>query len=153
MFWLKYINPTYNFYQIFNNDVVNNIDGNVMYNVNSSHIIDLSLLPVLKIKYEIKILDNIIQYSCSQHVITFTKHEEFIEPNNNQLQKPVLHYIYNVISNNKLPELITDFYDFYYSEIEFEIYTINDDLLFIKEHNIKSNKTYWISKNLECKLI
>lgn len=100
---------------------------------------------------EIKMKGNYISYlnKSTNQLYTFSKLEDFIDESNNELKLPLFTYVYNKISDNKIPNILSKYYDFYYPHINFNIYKINDDTLFVIEKSNNNIKKYIINKNIE----
>lgn len=162
MFWLfdKDIKPSYNFIQIFELDE-SQIDLDSIYKLdldtfpsmsgnNYLNIVNEKNIKPLIINYCIKIIGNFISYTDieSGKTINFTKQEQFIKPSDNKFKKPIFDFNYTLVTNNKIPELLSKTYDFNYPDIKFELFQINSNLILIKEHNQSDNskRNYIIAK-------
>jgi len=155
MLWLfneNLLNNNFKFYQIFNNSPVFNESDNIIYKLDDNINTDLSKINPTKFNFQIKIMSNIINYLNLDNnmIFTFTKNENFINNSSNA----AIEFNYKLINNNKLPSLSTHSYDFYYDHVEFNIFKINDNLLFVKQINKSNNSysNYWISNTLSLKL-
>lgn len=155
MFWFLDINKkdTYNFSQIFDNNSTS-IDENIIYKLTDIISSENKLLKDIKpiiINFKIILIGQLISWTNlkTQEVITFLMNEEFIQPENNKFNKPIFNYTYKIVDNHRIPQLLSTTYDFNYEDIEFKIYNINNNLLFINEHNKSNNskRNYWITKN------
>ena len=155
MFWFFDINKKDNYYfsQIFNNNSTI-IDENIIYKltdiISDENKLIKDITPNI-INFKIILIGQLISWTNlkTQEVITFLINEEFIQPKNNKFNKPIFNYKYQIVDNYRLPQLSSTSYDFNYENIEFEIYNINNNLLFINEHNKSNNskRNYWITKN------
>lgn len=164
MFWLleKDIRESYNFIQIFelnefsiDSDTIYTLDSNVfpiISGINYSNIIkEKNILPFV-ITYCIKIIGNNISYTdlSDNKTISFIKEEKFINPSNNKFNKPIFDINYKLVQKDKMPELKSTSYDFYYPNIKFELFQINLNLILVKEYNLlnetNSVKNYIIAK-------
>jgi hypothetical protein len=157
MFWLidNILKEEYYFLQIFSNNYID-CDSNKIYKLNE--LIDYKETEnYVKFNFLIKIMGQLISYTNLETnvTITFSKTENFIDPNLNVLNKPVFEYNYKIIDNYRLPELLSKQYDYYYEDIELTIFIINNNLLFVKENNklTNSKRNYWITKDLSTVVI
>jgi len=155
MFWLFENNCTkLNFIQIFDNfkkyeDNQTNC-VNFVYDFTEKEInIDIPTEKPISICYTIKIKDNYIQYINKNTIITFKIESKFITENNenNFLKVPYFQWKYIKVNNEKLPNISIDNYDFYYPNINFQIWKINNNKLFILEINNNITKKYILEKN------
>ena len=162
MFWLydKDIRESYNFIQIFelneiliDSDTIYTLDSNIFPTIsgnNYSNIIKEKNITPLVINYCIKIIGNSISYTdlSNNKTISFIKEEKFIKPSDNKFTKPIFDINYKLIQQNKMPELLSKSYDFYYPNIKFELFQIGLNLVLIKEYNQNNNsiKNYIIAK-------
>lgn len=151
MLWLfneKLLNNNFKFYQIINNSPVFNESSNIIYKLDNHIDVDLSKIIPTKFNFQIKIMSNIINYLNLDNnmIFTFTKNENFINNSSNV----AIEFNYKLINNHKLPSLSNHSYDFYYDHIEFNIFKINDNLLFVKQINKSNNSysNYWISNTI-----
>lgn len=159
MFWIYDENILNNkniiFYQILNNNTFE-INDNYIYQFN---LIDINLTNYehKKINYQIKIIGDFISFKDINlnKYIFFNKNETFIKPEENKLSKPIFYWSYKLISKHEMPDLLSNLYDYFYENLEFDVYKINNDLLFIKEINKINNccKNYWIANSLDIKII
>ena len=176
MFWLFSNSNSYEFYQIFSNSNLIDIEDNHIYKLTNLIDFDITKYKSINITYLIKIIDQKITYLnvLNNNIITFSfvmnfideksigyneksigyneksigSNEKLLETTTDITSKLIIHCEYKVINENKMPNLTQNLYDNYY-KLNFEIFTINNDLLFIKETNLSTNiiKNYWISKN------
>ena len=162
MFWLfNNNNNSIIFYQIhpyYNKCKDNEYSNNICYNFidnnnnNNNEIgikynnIDLTNLENKQIEYEIKIKGKYISYINNKESITFEKEDEFISNEDNIQKLPMFKFKYNKTSNNKMPNILHKDYDFYYSNIKFNLYVISTDVLFVIEETNNSIKKYILSK-------
>ena len=157
MFWVfdNIISNNYNFLQIFDNNLIV-IDDNEIFDLTQdpAKIINLDFIKNIKpiiINYKIKVMGEYISYTnlLTNITLTFCKQEKFIEPNNNNFNKLIFDFNYNLVDNHCLPELLTKLYDNYIDNLQFEIYKLNDERLFIKEKNMANDslRNYFITKN------
>ena len=111
---------------------------------------NLELIEPIKVNYTIKIKDSYIQYSNNTSSFTFQFENEFIKETDelNTLKFPFFKWKYTQIDNNKLPNILPKYYDFYYQNVSFTIYKINENKLFIIELINNIAKKYILEKNL-----
>lgn len=128
-----------------------NINANPSTNNSLKIEIELEKYKKYELAFEIKIKGNYISYLnlSTSKVFTFKKSEEFIDELNNELKLPLFLHDYSLISDNKIPNVHSKYYDFYFPEINFIIYKINDDTLFVIEKYINNIKKYIINKNVD----
>ena len=150
--------PYYNKHEDISESKINNwvyqfVNMNKNPTTNNSLILETELEKYKKyeLSLEIKIKGNYISYLnlLTGKIFTFKKSEEFIDEINNELILPLFLHDYTIISDNKLPNVHTKDYDFYFKKIHFLIYKINDDTLFVIENNTTNIKKYIINKNVE----
>ena len=153
MFWLIKENQNNldncQFYQIFENDQIE-INQNIIYNFNKE--INLNNIKKEIFNYEIKILGNYIYFKNlkSNDIKIFNQKCNFEKPENNIINKSIFHNIYKKINSSQFPELKIGNYDFYYSNNEFHIFNISDNIILIKEYiNDEFKKNFWLTNNLE----
>ncbi len=176
MFWLldeinnTKIQDTYIFTQIFKPEYTS-VDDNTIYKIglDLDKIDGMTLLPdnfkiqdkkiedyisfnsiePIQIDYQIKIIGNLISYynSGSEKIYTFIKKEKVMEQNKKKL---VLNIEYKLVDNHKIPDLTSNSYDSYFDKIKFNIYKINDKILYIKEINKQQNsfRCYLLTQNI-----
>ncbi len=65
-------------------------------------------------------------------------------------KKLVLNIEYKLVDNHKIPDLTSNSYDSYFDKIKFNIYKINDKILYIKEINKQQNsfRCYLLTQNI-----
>jgi hypothetical protein len=152
MLWLlnkKLLDNNIIFYQLFNSQNSYNLDNNIIYNLDNndkSVKIPFTEYKNIKINFEIKIMGNIIMYKNidTSEIFTFTKKETCCKSNN-----LVLQHEYKLVDNHKLPNLPTSFYDYYYNNIEFDIYYTDINKMFIIQINKLNNlSTNYFIQNL-----
>jgi len=152
MLWLlnkKLLDNNIIFYQLFNSQNSYNLDNNIIYNLDNndkSVKIQFTEYKNIKINFEIKIMGNIIMYKNidTSEIFTFTKKETCCKSNN-----LVLQHEYKLVDNHKLPNLPTSFYDYYYNNIEFDIYYTDINKMFIIQINKLNNlSTNYFIQNL-----
>jgi len=172
MFWLfNNESNEYIFYQVFPfykkyKDNTNPECLNYLYNFtndtkdkndNNYNQFNLKLYPNMTINYDIQIKDQYISYydKNSLEQITFCKHDEFIKETdaNNKLKLPMFLYKYIKTDNNKVPNILHKYLDFYYPNIVFDIYKLDENNLLIIETLNSNTKKYILSKNLDSKII
>jgi hypothetical protein len=146
MFWLYNNLHFYEFFQIFDVNKVINIDDNKIYNLSKIINFDIDDLSFLEIVYDIHIFDELISYKNinNDETITFSfKHESFNKNNN-----LIFNWKYKKVNNHKMPLTLSDLYDQNYL-LKFQIYKLSNDIIFIKETNIKNLefKNYWLTTN------
>jgi hypothetical protein len=151
--------PYYNKYEDISESKINNsvyqfANMNKNPTTNNSLILETELDKYKKyeLDFEIKIKGNYISYLnlSTRKLFTFKKSEEFINEIDNELKLPLFLHDYTIISDNKMPNLHVKDYDFYFQKINFIIYKINDDTLFVIENNNTNNiKKYIINKNVD----
>lgn len=163
MFWLFDNSNKYNFLQIFPYYEKFKDSGagciNLLYNFttdNTTHITnnidyplpDLNLLESLKISYTIKIKDSYIQYSNDSSTITFKIENEFVKETDelNIIKIPYFKWKYVRTDNHKLPNVTAKNYDFYYQNVSFTLYKINENKLFVIEKINNITKKYILEK-------
>ncbi len=151
MFWLfdEQKKDSYEFYQIFNKITKTPIDNNEIFVLDSVYNPDLikNINPI-KCNFNIRISGQLISYTDldTKKIITFSKKEE----KSDKKSLTYFRHIYKSVDNHRLPQLKKDFYDYYYEHIEFNIYVINNNCMFIHEIN-KSNgneRNYCVSTGL-----
>ena len=156
MFWLFDKQTKYTFIQLFPyyNKYKDSEAGcvNWLYNFSNDtndDIPELQKIIPTEISYTICVKDNYIQYITSKETITFQTEHEFIKENDelNNLKLPYFKWKYTEVINNKMPNISIKNYDFYYSKVNFKIYKINNNKLFIIEHNNEDTKKYILEKN------
>lgn len=112
--------------------------------------------------FDVKIKDNLISFeNKSTNIIETFVFKTFVCEHNqiqNQIQNqiristqiPIFKYIYIKVKNTRMPNLSNELYD-YTSTIEFKIDKIQNNLLFIQEHNLLTNefKQYYITDKLK----
>lgn len=162
MFWINNGDNINNFqvefYQIFiNNKLVYDKDDNKIYsfidenNTDENNKLILDKYKFTKLVYDIKIIDQLISFIDKDNKsYVFSIKTNFIKSQDNQFNIPIFHFSYKQVNSTKFPNLI----DSQYSnsvKLEFIIYTINNDVQFIIETNLKTNieKKYFITKNLD----
>ena len=149
MLWIfnkELLNNDIIFNQIFDTNNIFNYNDNIVYNLENNIIIqDFKDYNNLKINYEIKIIGNIIMYRNlnNNEILTFLKKESICESEN-----LILTYKYNLIENTRMPQLSS--YDYYYADMEFNIYYKNNTDLFIIQINKSNNSStnYWIKQQI-----
>lgn len=149
MFWLYEIDNNYNFYQIFTNYSSERIDDHNVYKFNNINTFNYSKYEYKKIIYDINILDNLIRYiDDNQNIKIFLTNINFLRLKNND--KQIFECNYKLVNNKRMPNLISNLYDNQY-KIEFNIYKINNEILYVKEINLitKSERYYWLSKDID----
>jgi hypothetical protein len=166
MFWLFDENfIKLNFLQIFNNYKKYKDSGagciNLLYDFTSSSdsgsdsLIDienkeynLSMIEPITVNYTIKIKDGYIQYSNDTSTLTFAIEHEFVKEIDelNNLKVPYFKWKYTKTNNQKLPNISINNYDFYYRNVVFNVYKINDEKLFIVELSDSVTKKYILEK-------
>ena len=147
------------FYQIFNKYNKINIDDNYVYDLyNSNTDYDYSLLDEYKIlenNYQVKIKDNLILYTNldNNENLLFNIKINFINENNNHYKLPLFYTKYKLIDVHHMPFLSNNMYDEYYSKINFKVYKIINDVLYIIENNTDNNliRGYIIINNINNK--
>lgn len=163
MFWLYDISNKLNFLQIFShfNKFKDSGAGciNLLYDFTIEPSIihteieeyNLELAKVHKINYTIRIKDSYIQYSNDTSIITFQIENEFIKETDelNMLKLPFFKWKYTKVDNHKLPNISSKNYDFYYPDVSFLIYKINENKLFIIESINNISKKYILEKNVD----
>jgi len=162
MFWLFDDNYTkINFLQIFPNYKKYKDSGagciNLLYDFTSDSIItdaEIKEFNLNKIKpvitnYTVKVKDSYIQYSNDALILTFQVENEFVKETDelNVSKIPYFKWKYTKSDNHKLPNISTKNYDFYYKNVNFVIYKINNDKLFIIETINDISKKYILEKN------
>lgn len=162
MFWLFENNFTkINFIQIFSNYTKYKDCGagciNLFYNFSSDSVINdvenkefnLNTIKPTTINYTVKIKDSFIQYSNDTSILTFQIENEFIKETDesNIFKNPYFKWKYTKSDNHKLPNISTKNYDFYYKNVNFVIYKINNNKLFIIETIDDICKKYILEKN------
>lgn len=165
MFWL--FDNNYNkidFLQIFNNynKYKDSRAGciNLLYdftsNSNSNSKIDdifneYNLIEVkpITVTYTIKVKDSYIQYSNEKSVLTFHIEKEFVKETDelNKFKVPYFKWKYSKEDNNKLPYISTHNYDFYYKKVNFDVYKINNNKLYIIETINNITKKYILDRS------
>ena len=162
MFWLFDNSYKFNFLQIFSHYSKFKDSGagciNLLYDFtiestpNHSEIkeYNLELIEPIIVNYIIKMKDSYIQYSNDSSIITFQFDNEFFKETDelNTLKVPFFKWKYTQIDNHKLPNITPTNYDFYYKNVSFTIYKINENKLFITELINKITKKYILEKNL-----
>lgn len=120
-----------------------------------NNIIDFNQLDEFaRYNFTIKMKDNLIAFenNYTNTIDTFIFKTNFIEQieTNNKIFTPIFNYVYKKVKNVKMPNLSNELYDFV-GTIEFKIKKIENNLLFVKEHNLLTNefKQYYITDNLE----
>jgi hypothetical protein len=163
MFWLFDKDYTkINFSQIFHNyrkfkdSGANSI--NFLYDFNSESELsneeinkyNLKTMEPTIVAYNIKVKDSFIQYYNDTTCITFHTQNDFVKENDekNVFGLPCLKWKYVKTENCKLPNISLRNYDFYYQDVKFVIYKINQDKLFIIEIKKDSTKKYILEKDI-----
>lgn len=164
MFWffdndIKINTTSYNFLQIFNLENTQ-IESDDIFKLDSDNfplilekdyneiIIKKKIKPKI-INYCVKIIGKNISWTDLTTLSTkhFIQKKKFIKPNENKFKLPIFEFSYETVTN-KMPELTSESYDFYYPNIEFELYKIDNNLILVKEfdkaNNVKMN--YILSK-------
>jgi hypothetical protein len=174
MFWLfdNNISNEYKFYQVFPfykkyKDNASPSCTNYLYDftsvVASNNIanqittFDLTKFQHVNINYQIKIKGRYISYFNSEKnkLITFSKNDEFIKESDeqNHIQIPTFSYKYILCDNAKIPNIIIKDYDFYYSNINFDLYLLNKNTIYVIEKCGDIIKKYIFAKILDSKQI
>ena len=163
MFWLFDDNYTkMNFLQIFTCYTKYKDSGagciNLLYNFTSDPTINdiendefnLKMITPVIVNYIVKVKDSYIQYLNDTSTLTFQFENEFIKETDelNILKLPHFKWKYIYADNHKLPNISTHNYDFYYKNVCFTIYKINDNKLFIIETIGNVSKKYILEKNI-----
>lgn len=151
-------NTSINFYQIFvNSKIIYNQDNNTIYSFKSGDgelnlNIQLDQIECYNIDYTIKIIDQLISYTNinTGETNVFSFKMNFIKPNINKYKLPIFNFTYKNTNNNRMPNIIESEYDVY-TNVNFKIYNIDNNIQFIIEKNLKSNviKKYWIVEDLD----
>ena len=163
MFWLYDTTNKFNFLQIFSHYTKFKDSGagclNLVYDFTIEPKIthreikeyNLESIETQKINYTIKIKDSYIQYENDTSIITFQIENEFIKETDelNTLKLPFFKWKYTKVDNNKLPNISSKDYDFYYPSVSFLIYKINENKLFIIETKNDISKKYILEKNTD----
>ncbi len=163
MFWLYDNSNILNFLQIFFSYTKFKDSGagciNLLYDFTTGSILthkeieeyNLELIEVQKINYTVKIKDSHIQYSNDTSIFTFQIENEFIKETDelNTLKLPFFKWKYTKVDNHKLPNISSKNYDFYYRDVSFLIYKINENKLFIIETINDISKKYILEKNVD----
>lgn len=136
MYWLFTENEEYNFKQIFNNIVENNIDNNKVIDTRLSNYNTNKEL-IYNDKMVIYIKDSLITYKTRNKKYCF-KHELISTINRSNTIELV--YKYQKQDENKMPNLLEKEYDYYYIN-EYKIYKLNNNTLLIEEFNTRTNIT------------
>ncbi len=201
MFWLfdEQLKPSYEFFTIHYGNTIE-IDDNMVYNLGfemdssiesetksetKQDIIpdpkSISDIVPITFRFEVKIMGQLISWTDldTKKTVTFTKKEQFIEPDSNSYSKPVFNYNYKPTDNHRLPNILAKSYDFYYKEIILNVYVLNQNTFFIKEqikieepelseelgslitktesgsesYSNYNLRKYWITPNLKTKLV
>ncbi len=167
MYWLfdEKLQEIYSFYQIFFPEIIK-ADGNTIYNLESDsgdnikfsdknvlNIIKTKSIKPIKINYQIKIMGNLISYTNidSGKNITFIKKDRFYEHNDtSKVKRLIFNFEYKLTDNHRLPELTSKSYDYFYENISFGVYRIDDNSIYVEETNNKnnSNRNFLLQKNL-----
>jgi hypothetical protein len=152
MFWfLNDNNNDIEFYQIFTN--YNKYKCNsTCYDLNTEfkNNLDLSKYEKKTINCDIYLKGSIIQYinNDNQNNFTFLFQEEFIKETDSKINLPILYFKYKLIEKYKLPALLKTNYDFYYEKIQFNIYQVSKETLFIEQLYDNKTKIVFITKNI-----
>lgn len=146
MFWLYNNNNEYNFYQLFYNYDKTDIDDNIIYKLDVNTELNIDDLKYIEINYEIKIKDNFIMYRNidNDDKITFEMNIKFYNENDNIYNIPIIYNKYKKILDTNFPYLTYDMYDKFYSKLNFKIYQITDELLYVIEYNENSSTRKYI---------
>ena len=159
MSWfLDYIDKSNNieFYQIFNKFNQIDIDDTNIYNLNNNDIVYNYLLldkyKILENNYQIKIKDNLILYTNldDNKSLLFNIKMNFINENDNYYKLPLFYNKYKLMDVHYMPFLSNNMYDQYYSKINFKVYKIANNVLYIIENNTDNNliRGYIITINI-----
>ena len=155
-------NGTIEFYQVFvdSDKVYTDEEDNAIYSLNSTNLtdltntkfnIDLSKYKSTNTNYKIKIIDHIISYNMENQKTNyvFTVKTNFIDPQDNQYSVPIFLHAYKSIGAKRLPNLIETEYTNTY-ELNFQVYEVDNQVQFIIETNLLSNKKrkYFITHDL-----
>ena len=162
MFWLFDNSRIFNFLQIFPHYSKFKDSGagciNLLYDFTTESTSanseikehNLELIEPIKVNYIIKIKDSYIQYLHESSIFTFQIDNEFIKETDelNTLKVPFFKWKYTQIDNHKLPNIPSKNYDFYYKNVSFTIYKINENKLFIIELINNITKKYYLERNI-----
>lgn len=152
---------SYNFFQIFNlastqieSDTIYKLNSDVFPLILGTNYHDIIVKNNIKpeiINYCIKIIGKNISWTNLDTLSTtnFIQKYKFINQNDNKLGLPIFEFNY-IIDKNKIPELTSSSYDFYYPEVQFEIFKINNNLILVKELNKTnhSKRNYILTKKI-----
>jgi len=162
MFWLfdTNVSESYDFVQIFELDK-QEIDLDTIYTLNSdlfpiiggTNYNDVvkknNIIPQI-FNYCIKVIGSNISYTNlnTNQTVCFQTQQKFIKPSDNKFNKPIFEFNYKLVDKSKIPDLLSKSYDFYYPNINFELYQINSNLVLVKETEKKNNyiRNYIIAK-------
>jgi hypothetical protein len=151
MFWFLDNNNDIEFYQIFTNYKKYTCNS-TCYDLekDTKNNIDLSKYEKKSINCDVIIKGSIIQYinNDNQNNFTFLFQEEFIKESDNEINFPMLYYKYKATDKYKLPKLFKKNYDFYYENIQFNIYQVSKETLIIEQIFNKKIKIIFITKNI-----
>jgi len=157
MLWLldNVLKENYTFAQIFNSEKIS-IDSDTIYSL-GKEINTKKINGIIPIKYSfsIKRAGKLISYTNLEtgKTITFTKKENIIYPNENPNENPnkylIFVYNYKLVDVHRLPIIKSDLYDNYYENISMDIYSIDNNTMYVHEKNISNNfeRKYFIVKN------
>lgn len=146
MFWLYNDFDEYVFYQLFYNFDKTDIDDNIIYKLDINTELNVKDLKYIEIDYEIKIKDHFIMYRNinNNEEIAFEINIKFYNENDNIYDIPIIYNKYKKILNTQFPYLTYNMYDKFYPKLNFKIYQITDELLYIIEHNENSSTRKYI---------
>ena len=141
MFWLFDKSSNYKYYQIFINSI--KYDNGICDLKNLNILKNINNYKQIIHTFNIYIKDNIIMYEENNNINVF----EFKENNIiNKFNSLMIEFENIKIEHNKLPQLPLNEYDNYFLNLEFKIYELNENTLFIIQNNEKS---YFISKIIQ----
>jgi hypothetical protein len=121
---------------------------NGLGNGDSSILDEIESIKPIKNNYTIKLKDGYIQYVNDNHTLTFKIENEFVKETDelNTLGLPYFKWKYTLVDNCRLPNISRKDYDFYYQNVDFSIYKINENKLFIIEVINNVSKKYILEK-------
>lgn len=130
LFFNKNVSNNFNFKQFFSTFNKFNINNNLIYNFNNDNL-NFNNVESQKIKCNIYIKDNLIQYETNDVINTFYFSNQINENINFNI-----FWNYIKTNNEKLPPMTNNNYDFYYFNISFEFFEIENNKFFvIQKHN------------------